>query len=488
VVLKLLANASYYIPELIATFLMCALLFLEATYRQEKGRTLIYVTSLIGLIAASLVLCSSLGDAPVKIFSNAVVIDSYSTIMKLLMVLGTLGAILISYHSNDVYQDLKSEFIILALGVLVGGMLLASANNLLTLYLGIETLSILSYVLSSLKKNDSTSSEAGMKYVLYGGVTAGVMLFGMSHIYGIVGSINFSEIASALAQFTGEKQLALMISFILFFVGIGYKISSFPFHMWAPDVYQGSPIPVTSFFSIVPKLAGLTVLLRVSMSFFATPNALTETWVFLLHIIAAMTMTVGNVTAIGQDSVKRLLAFSSIGHVGMMLLGVVSMNESGASSIMFYGIVYLFMTIVAFLITSHLANSYDTDSQVIFRGLIKKHPFAAISMIIVLFSLAGLPPLSGFVAKFNIISVIIEKKYYGLAFIAAINSVISLYYYMKLVKVIVFENSDSDEQVKGFNFINQLTIVAFTAPVLFLGVFWEKVMMISAGAKIFINK
>jgi NADH-quinone oxidoreductase subunit N len=403
--------------------------------------------------------------------------------MKLLMVIGTLGAILISYHSNDIYHDLKSEFIILAVGVLVGGMLLASANNLLTLYIGIETLSILSYVLSSLKKYDSTSSEAGMKYVLYGGVTAGIMLFGMSHIYGLVGSINFAEISAALGSFSGEKQIALMISFVLFFVGIGYKISCFPFHMWAPDVYQGSPIPVTSFFSIIPKLAGLTVLLRVSLSFFSIENNISESWIFLLHIVAAMTMTVGNVTAIGQDSVKRLLAFSSIGHVGMMLLGVVSMNEAGASSIMFYGVVYLFMTSVAFLITAHLANTYDTDSQVIFRGLIKKHPFIAVAMVIVLFSLAGLPPFSGFVAKFNIISVVIEKKYYGLAFVAALNSVISLYYYMKLVKVIVFEESESTEEIGGLGFVNQLTIVAFTVPVLFLGVFWEKIMAISAGAK-----
>ncbi|MFP5458838.1 MAG: NADH-quinone oxidoreductase subunit N, partial [Bacteriovoracia bacterium] len=366
------------------------------------------------------------------------------------------------------------------------GMLLASANNMLTLYLGIETLSVLSYVMSSLKREDATSTEAGMKYALYGGLTAGVMLFGMSHIYGMLGSIQFVELVPKIATLQGADQIFLMASFLLFFAGLGYKISAFPFHMWSPDVYQGSPIPVTAFFSIVPKMAGLAVLIRVSHLFFGGDTAVAVAWVGLLHVVAALTMTVGNVTAIGQDSVKRLLAFSSIGHVGMMIMGIVVLDEVGTRAIVFYGVTYMFMTLVAFWITSVLNDAYGTDSQAVFRGLINRHPIMAIAMSIVLFSLAGMPPFSGFVAKFNILSVVIEKGYMGLAFIAAINSVIALYYYMKLVKEMVFSKAESEEKIAGFTEGVHVVVVALSIPVIFLGIFWEGLMGLSGGAKIFI--
>ena len=460
----------------------------EAANKEEHGsRDKIYGLALVGLsvILATLVFNFSKGGTAV--FYNAVIIDPFSTLVKIIMVLGTMGSIYLSRSSKDIYTNLKSEFAIMAVGVLVGGMLLASANNMLTLYLGIETLSILSYVMSSLKRDDATSTEAGMKYALYGGLTAGVMLFGMSHIYGQLGTIQFAEIITKLPMIQGDSFAVLMISFVMFFAGIGYKISCFPFHMWSPDVYQGSPIPVTSFFSIVPKMAGLAVLVRVSIIFFGTGNTISVSWLGLMHVIAAMTMTVGNVTAIGQSSVKRLLAFSSIGHVGMMMLGVVVLNEVGVQAILFYGIVYMFMTLAAFYITSHLSDMYGTDTQDVFRGLIYKHPLMAIVMVGVLFSLAGLPPFSGFVAKFNIFSVIIEKKYYGIALIVALNSVISLYYYMKLAKTIIFGEADSEEKVPGFTGLNQTIIFVMFVPVILLGVFWENIMNISGNASIFIR-
>jgi NADH-quinone oxidoreductase subunit N len=489
VLVKLLSQVSFYIPELICIFLMCALLFIESAYKkEEKDRTMIYIVSLIGLVAALGSLISNLSLPAVTIFENAVVIDKFSTLIKIIMVLGTLGVIYIGKVSNDIYSELKSEFIIMTLGVLVGGMLLASANNMLTLYLGIETLSILSYVLSSFKKRESESTEAGLKYALYGGLTAGIMLFGMSHIYGQLGTIQFVEIVAKIQNIQGADAWLLMASFFMFFAGIGYKVSAFPFHMWSPDVYQGSPIPVTSFFSIVPKIAGMAVLLRVTLLFFNADNEISKVWIGLLHVIAALTMTVGNVSAIGQDSVKRMLAFSSIGHVGMMILGVVVVNEVGTSAIVFYGITYLFMTLVAFLITSFVADDAGSDSQMSFKGLIYRHPIVGIAMVIVLFSLAGLPPMSGFIAKFNILNVIIEKKYYGLAFIAALNSVVALYFYMKLVRVIVLGKMENFSQIPNLGFINQLVIIILVVPVLVLGISWEGILNLSEGAKLFTFK
>jgi NADH-quinone oxidoreductase subunit N len=234
-------------------------------------------------------------------------------------------------------------------------------------------------------------------------------------------------------------------------------------------------------------MAGMAVLLRVSFIFFTTNEALNIPWVGLMLVVSAMTMTVGNVTAIGQSSVKRLLAFSSIGHVGLMILGVVTLNGEGVRAILFYGIVYMFMTLIAFYITSHLSDMYGSDSHDVFKGLIYKHPTMAIIMAGVLFSLAGMPPFSGFVAKFNIFSVVIEKKLYGIAIVAAINSVIALYYYMKLAKTMIFGQADGEVKVLGFTPANQAVIIALFIPVLFLGIFWEKVMIISGNAVLFIK-
>ncbi|HXH31819.1 MAG TPA: NADH-quinone oxidoreductase subunit N [Bacteriovoracaceae bacterium] len=485
---QLLGFLSYYIPELICIFLMTTLLLAESAVKEEHGsRYKIFVYCMALLSITTIFLCINLYKYPVHIFHNALTIDPFSTLVKIIMVLGTMGSIYLSHSSKDIYTNLKSEFAIMAVGVLIGGMLLASANNMLTLYLGIETLSILSYVMSSLKRDEATSAEAGMKYALYGGLSAGVMLFGMSHLYGVLGSIQFIEIIPKLATLEGLNLGVVMISFLMFFAGIGYKISAFPFHMWTPDVYQGSPIPVTSFFSIVPKMAGLAVLVRVTMVFFAQPSAMSVSWVGMIMVIAAMTMTVGNVTAIGQSSVKRLLAFSSIGHVGMIMLGVVVLNETGVRAILFYGIAYLFMTLIAFYITSHLSDMYGTDTYDVFRGLVYKHPVMAIIMASVLFSLAGMPPFSGFIAKFNIFAVIIEKKYYGLALVAAINSVIALYYYMKLAKTIILGQPDGEERVTGFTFANQAVIIVLFIPVLFMGIFWESAMALSGNATILIK-
>ncbi len=467
---------------------MTTLLVAEAAVKDEHAPRIkihLYTQLVLGLVLVNLFL--NLGEKPVHIFHNAVTIDPFSTLVKIIMTIGTMGAIFLSHVSKDIYTNLKSEFSIMTVGVLIGGMLLASANNMLTLYIGIETLSILSYVLSSFKREEATSAEAGMKYALYGGLSAGVALYGISHLYGVFGSIQFSEIITKVPGLEGLSLAIVMISFLMFFVGIGYKISVFPFHMWTPDVYQGSPIPVTSFFAIVPKMAGLAALVRVSFIFVHDGSPLAVTWTGLILLIAAMTMTVGNVTAIGQSSVKRLLAFSSIGHVGMMLLGVIVMNEDGVRAILFYGIVYLFMTLIAFYITSHLSDMYGTDSYDVFRGLIYKHPLMAIIMAAVLFSLAGMPPFSGFIAKFNIFSVIIEKKHYGIAIVAAINSVIALYYYMKLAKTMIFGEPQGDEKVLGFTALNQIVIVLLFLPVLFLGIYWDSAMALAGNALIYIQ-
>ena len=407
--------------------------------------------------------------------------------MKMIMVLGTLASVYLSTFSKDIYETLKTEFIVMAIGILIGGMILASANNMLMTYLGIETLSILAYVMASFKKNDERSSEAGLKYALYGGLSAGIMLFGMSHIFGVLGTIQFSGMAANIAKLTPGQMLILAPSFILFFVGIGYKIAAVPFHMWSPDVYEGSPTPVTTFFAIVPKLGGIAALIRITMIFFLTPSPLRVGWVGLMMAIAALTMTVGNVTAIGQKSVKRMLAYSSISHAGIMMAGLVMTNEVGVRTVVFYAITYLFMTAVAFYITSIVQDKYGNDNFDRFTGLVYRYPFMAVMMTVVMFSLTGLPPLAGFVAKFNIISALLSSKFYSLAIVLALNSVVSAYYYLKVVRLMTLKTQESNEKIEGFGFLNQLIIVVMTAPVFILGIFWENIIALASGAKLFIH-
>ncbi len=489
--LQYLASLSHYVPEAIMCLTMVFLIMVESSYDNNlKGsaKGMLYSTAYLGLLSVFVLLVAKIGNEPVTIFTGSLVIDPFSNIAKIVMVIGTAAAIYLSRVSKDIYEEVKAEYVILAVGILIGGLLLSSANNMLILYIGVETLSILSYVMASLKKNDERSSEAGLKYALYGGVTSGIMLFGMSHIFGVLGTIQFSEIYTGMSAITSSDALILMPAFLMFFAGIGYKIACVPFHMWSPDVYEGAPLPVTNFFSIVPKVAGIIVIVRVTNVFFAgSENILKESWIVLLMIISALTMTVGNVAAIGQRSVKRMLAYSSISHAGVMLLGVVVIGEIGNRAILFYAITYLFMTTVAFYVTSFVQDHYGNDHFERFNGLLKNHPLMAILMSIVMFSLAGLPPLSGFVAKFNILSAVISEKYYVLAAIAGFNSVISLYYYLKIVKNMIFRDSESEESVSLFDFKSQAIIAAFSIPVVVLGIFWEQVLVIANGAKLFIQ-
>lgn len=486
--LNYLANISRFVPEIILVVLMVGLIILETTYKgDEKDRKFIFITALIGLVATLGALIVNLGVKPVAIFSNSFIVDQFSTLLKIIMVLGTLAAIYLSRFSKDIYDSLKTEFAIMAVGILIGGFLLASANNILTMYLGIETLSILSYVMAAMKKNDERSSEAGLKYALYGGISTGLMLFGASHIFGVVGTIQFTGMSAILAKLSPQQMYVLIPAFALFFAGIGYKIACVPFHMWSPDVYEGSPTPVTTFFAVVPKIAGIAILIRVSMIFFTFASPLRVGWIGLLIAVAALTMTVGNISAIGQKSVKRMLAYSSISHAGIMMSGMVMITEVGVRSVVFYAITYLFMTLVAFYITSIVQDKYGNDHFDRFTGLAYRYPFMAIMMTVVMFSLTGLPPLAGFVAKYNILTALLNSKFYSLAIILVLNSVISAYYYLKIIRLMTLKQSESKEEIEGFNFVNQMVIVCMTAPVFILGIFWEPIMSLAGGAKLFLQ-
>ncbi|PJB54571.1 MAG: NADH-quinone oxidoreductase subunit N, partial [Bdellovibrio sp. CG_4_9_14_3_um_filter_39_7] len=256
---------------------------------------------------------------------------------------------------------------------------------------------------------------------------------------------------------------------------IGYKIACVPFHMWSPDVYEGSPLPVTAFFSIVPKVAGIAALLRVTQLFFAHESVLSHSWMATISVMAALTMTVGNVSAIGQRSMKRMLAYSSIGHSGVLMLCALVPGVEGQTAFLFYTFVYLFMTLLAFFMISAMNDTYGNDYFERFNGFAFRYPMMAILLTVVMLSLAGIPPLGGFVAKFRVLSIIIEKKFFTLAIITGINSVISLYYYLKVVRLMVFKPTETMEEIKTLSYVNQLIYFIIAIPVVWLGINWASV-------------
>jgi NADH-quinone oxidoreductase subunit N len=466
---------------------MILLLLVEA-FIKDRPKLLPYIISFVGLGLAFASMYSAAGNPAKTIFSNALVIDPFSNVMKLVIITGTLVATFLSFSSKDIYKNLKSEFLIMVVGISVGAMLLISANNMLTMYLGIETLSILSYVIATMMKRNELSAEAGIKYALYGSITAGMMLYGMSHIYGVVGTLEFGGIGKYISEFNTSRLLILLPAFLLFFIGIGYKIAAVPFHMWAPDVYEGSPIPTTTFFSIVPKIAGIAALVRITFVFFNVDGGMLQhTWIGILSVIAALTMTVGNVAAVKQRSIKRLLAYSSISHAGVMMLGAIVIGDVGVQAVAFYAVVYLFMTAVAFYILSHISDMNGNDHLERFSGLIRRYPLMTILMTITLFSLAGLPPFAGFIAKFNILYAIIVKGYYVLAIIAVLNSVVSLYYYMRIVRVMVFGTPESTDEIQGFSILNQAVVFGLSVPIVLLGIYWNDLSIFVDKARIFIQ-
>ena len=472
--LNYLYSITFYVPECIAVITMAGILFLEVVYKKDDSkRVLLKMFTILGLVLTFAALLCNL-DLPTKnIFYDAIVMDRFSVLVKIIAVLATLISYSYGLYSRDIYASLKSEFGILLVGVFIGTMLLASANNMLTLYLGIEMLSILSYPLAAMKRVDEKSVEAGLKYALYGGLSAGIMLFGMSLIFGLLGTIQFAEIAARIASLDVTEKVILLPAFLFFFVGLGYKISCVPFHMWTPDVYEGSPIPVTAFFSVVPKIGGIAALVRVTTVFFSNENLIQYSWVAVLTVVAALTMTVGNVSALGQRSVKRMLAYSSIAQIGNILLGVLVLETIGQQAIIFYFFGYMVMTLLAFGITAVLSDQYGNDYFDRFNGLIHRNPLMAISLIVAMLSLAGVPPFIGFVAKFNIIAAVIKKGFFVLAIVAVLNSVVSLYYYMRLIRLVVFKMPDSNEKLFNLGLGRQALFIVMALFLVIVGIFWE---------------
>ena len=462
------------LPEAILVLTLVALLVVDLAARgRRRGVNAGVVCAGLGLAFAAGLL--QVGSAPAFLFQGMLALDPFGIFFKLFFIAVTAVVVLVVHPYRELSERYHGEAYAMMLGTLLGMILLATASNMLMIYLALEMTSLPSYLLTSVLRRDAKSSEAGLKYVLFGAAASGSMVYGMSLFYGMTGTLSLVELRQQLLG-AGIPSTALFVAIGFVLAGFGFKISMVPFHNWTPDVYEGASTPVTAFFSVAPKAAGVAVLLRFFFSSLAAPQAGVLQpfqgldWPFLLGVVSAVTMTLGNLAAIQQNNVKRMLAYSSIAHAGYMLMGAVLLNDSGLQAIVFYLVVYGLMNLGAFLVVIALSVQKRREEIESYRGLGWRMPLLAVPMAIFMFSLTGVPPLAGFVGKVYLFKAVIEKDLYWLALIGLLNSVVSLYYYMRVVKAMYLdEPGEAPAEPVRVPWMHTVLILLLTLPTVIFG-------------------
>jgi NADH-quinone oxidoreductase subunit N len=423
-------NMTPILPEIFLSVLAMALLLINVFAPGGQKSYLAYI-SFFGIAVASVLVGSEWGNH-VESFGGSVVLDNFATFFKMIFLVAAGLAVLISDRYMEREECNHGELYPLILFAVVGMMLMASGTDLMTIFLGLEVMSVALYVLAGFNRANKKSNEAGLKYFLLGAFSTGFLLYGMALIYGATGTTRLYKIATVIGQMTlPSANLMLVAGMFLMMTGFAFKIAAAPFHMWTPDVYEGAPTPMTAFMSAGPKAAGFAALMRLFL--LALPTLQVE-WSQVLWVLAVLTMTVGNITALRQDNIKRVLAYSSIAHAGYALVGFAAGNGTGTAGILFYMLSYAFMNIGAFAIIILVSKKGETNGTVMdFAGLGFKRPLLAVVMTIFLFSLAGMPPTAGFIGKFYLFSGAIQKGYIWLAVIGVLNSAASVYYYLRIM-------------------------------------------------------
>ena len=466
----------YFSPEILLVIFAVAVILLDLVVKDRESIAVAYL-SLVGCLctfAAVLFTHFSFGDeGPISLFLGMVRLDVFSTFFKVLLLLATAATILFSLRSEELDARLKGEYYALLLALTLGMFLMASSTNLLMIFISLETVSLTSYILAGFLTHSPRSSEAAFKYITYGAVASGTMLFGLSLLFGMTGTGDLAQIGGRLTELLASGEvapLAVLIAITFVLAGVGYKIASVPFHMWSPDVYEGAPIPITAFLSVASKSAGFALFIRFFYAGFGNTELMQAVdWPLMLAIVSALTMTVGNLAALPQQNVKRLLAYSSIAHGGYLLMGGVLLTSEGVGAILFYLVVYLFMNLGAFYVVVLIANEVGSEMIDGYRGLASRAPLVAIAMMIFLVSLAGIPPFAGFFGKWVLFTAVIEQGYYWLAFVGLLNSVVSLYYYARIVKAMFFEEAGEETANVSFSTGTFALLSVFVIPTIFIG-------------------
>ncbi len=464
----------HFSPEILIVIFAAAVIILDLVVKNRESVAVAHL-ALVGCLctlAAVLFIHFSFRN-PVSLFEGMIRLDEFSTFFKILLLLATAATILFSLRSQELDAKLKGEYYALLLAITLGMFLMASSTNLLMIFIALETVSLTSYILAGFLTHSPRSSEAAFKYITYGAVASGTMLFGLSLLFGMAGTGDLTQIGGRLTELlaSGEvSSLTVLIAITFVLAGVGYKIASVPFHMWSPDVYEGAPIPITAFLSVASKSAGFALFIRFFYTGFGSTGLMQSVdWPFMLAIVSALTMTVGNLAALPQQNVKRLLAYSSIAHGGYLLMGGVLLSAEGVGAILFYLVVYLFMNLGAFYVVVLIANEVGSEMVDGYRGLSSRAPLVAWAMVIFLVSLAGIPPFAGFFGKWILFTAVLEQGYYWLALVGLLNSVISLYYYARIVKAMFFEEADEETDSVSFSTSTFALLSVFVIPTIFIG-------------------
>ena len=425
-------NLNILLPEIFLTLSIFSILMI-GVFVKNSFNLIFNLSSLIILLTIAIILNSS--NNPEKIFLESFIRDAFSNFFKILILVSSLFVLNSSKNFILDKRLAKFEYPIIVLLSILGMFFMVSSNDIILFYLGLELQSLSLYILASIDRDNLKSSESGIKYFVLSALSSGLLLYGCSLLYGFTGSTNFDLIASEL----GKENTGAVFAMVFILVGLAFKVSAVPFHMWTPDVYEGAPTSITSYFAVVPKVAGLAVLIK--FMFIPFSKILLE-WQTIIIFISIASMILGAVAAIGQKNIKRLLAYSSIGHIGYALAGVATGVISGYQSAIVYISIYVIMNIGAFSCLYLLKKDGEYKESISdLSGISKKHPILAISFLVILFSLAGIPPLGGFFAKFFVFTAVLEQKMFALAIIGLLTTVISAFYYLKIIKTIYFDDS-----------------------------------------------
>jgi len=454
-----LESLTHFVPELALASFAVVVLIADLLAR-GRGSQMAAALALLSLVVVGAIVAAETHDGEL-LFMGMVRHDAFSQFLKVLIAVCGATTVVVSWRAPEIDGKMKGEYYTLLLFAIFGMFLMVSAANLVLVYIAVEMASISSYLLAGFVTSRTRSSEAAFKYVIYGSVASGVMLFGISLLFGMAGG---ADIAGMSSRLVGAPNVGVVLALVLVFAGIGYKIASVPFHMWSPDVYEGSPLPVTAFLSVASKAAGFGLAIRFFYDGWASASASVADWPTFVALVSVLTMTVGNFAAIGQRNLKRLLAYSSIAHGGYLLMGVAAMGGGSSEPIapmLFYLVVYLFMNLGAFYIVLHLSHPSRLGSETIdgYRGLVRRNPWLAVSMSVFLFSLIGLPPFAGFWGKLYLFKSVIDRSlapggiaghnFTWLVVVGLLNSAVSLYYYFSVVKAMLLDAGEEEGQVRA---------------------------------------
>jgi len=493
---QILQNLSHFLPETTLAITFCVAILTDLIFRKKPQR--VAFVSFVGVVLTMVFTYGQLGTSQ-SLFSGMISVDPFSVFFKMVIGLCTLIIFLFSYYSSEVQSTVRrmGEYFALLVALTLGMFLMAGASNLLMMVLALELASLSSYILAGYTREAADSSEASLKYILYGALSSGVMLYGISILYGLTGATDFIGVNKALSL-GGTNHYTLLVATIFIIVGFGYKISAVPFHFWTPDVYEGAPITITAFLSVASKAAGFAMMIRFfKVSFLDTSivglsagmwvSVQGFEWNKLLAILSVLTMTLGNLVAVWQKNLKRLLAYSSIAHAGYMLMGVVVLSDKGIAAVLIYFVFYLFMNLGAFLVVMLVANKTGSENIDSYKGLGYRSPVIGVAMVIFFISLTGLPPTAGFIGKLYLFAALLDAKWIWLAVVGAINSVVSLYYYVRVLRNMFLRDPEGSAEPIVLSKPQLVLLMLLVIPTLLFGLYFTPIVDLANASVVMVG-